>query len=92
MLHKNVKYHWTTQCKGTFLKMKYEIIRDRLLTPYNPGLLLMLTCNANPFGIISVLSHSIDRVEKATVFMSRSLTSTERNYSQLDQEALTIIL
>ncbi|GBL81808.1 Uncharacterized protein K02A2.6 [Araneus ventricosus] len=52
---------------------------------------ITLATDASPVGVAAVLSHIIDNVEKSVAFASRSLTEAERNYSQLDREALAII-
>lgn len=49
-------------------------------------------CNTLPFGVGTVLSHHFpDRQEAPITFFSRTLSSVERNYSQLDKEALAAI-
>ena len=52
----------------------------------------MLMCDASPYGVGAVLSQ-IDKqgVEKPVVYTSCTLISAERNYSQLDKEALALI-
>lgn len=62
-----------------------------MLIPYDSELPLLLACDASPTGIAGVLSHIIKGVERPISFASRSLTSAEMNYSQLDREALAII-
>jgi hypothetical protein len=50
--------------------------------------MIRLACDASPFGL-AVLSHVIpDGPERPVMFTSRSLSKSERNYAQIDKEAL----
>ena len=56
---------------------------------YDPTRPLMMNCNASQYGIGAVLAHkSDDRTDQPIAFASRSLSSAEKDYSQLDKEAL----
>ncbi|XP_046810023.1 uncharacterized protein K02A2.6-like [Lucilia cuprina] len=83
-------FKWSNECREAFNKLKKEIASDRVLMPYDPELPLQLACDASPTGIAGVLSHLVDGEERPIAFASRSLTSAEQNYSQLDREALAI--
>ncbi|GBM25959.1 hypothetical protein AVEN_94395-1 [Araneus ventricosus] len=53
---------------------------------------ISLTYDASSYGVGYVLSYLMpDGREAPIAYASRTLTSTERNYSQLDKEALSII-
>ncbi|XP_054707489.1 uncharacterized protein K02A2.6-like [Uloborus diversus] len=92
LLKKGTTFCWTTECQNTFLKLKKEISSERVLCHYNPKLPIVLQTDASPVGIGAVLSHiTEDGSEKPIMFASRSLTATERNYSQIDKEALSIV-
>lgn len=53
---------------------------------------IILTCVASPDGVGSVLNHVLpDGRETPVEYPSRTLTSAERNDSQIDKEALSIV-
>ncbi|KAF8768286.1 Transposon Tf2-11 polyprotein like [Argiope bruennichi] len=92
LLQKGTKFLWTAECGKAFKALKQEIASDRILCHYDPKLPLVLQTDASPVGIGAVLSHIMpDGSEKPAMFASRSLTKTERNYSQIDKEALSIV-
>lgn len=86
----SVPFKWTKIHSDAFEKVKEEIASERVLVHYNPKLPLLLSVDASPVGICAVLAHPIDSVERPIAFASRTLNSSEKNYSQIDKEALAI--
>ena len=92
MLESNYQWNWTDQCEEAFCKVKAMIVSDLVLTHYDPNLPLQLACDASPVGIGAVLSHVMaDGTERPIPFASRSLSKAERNYAQIDKEALATV-
>ena len=92
MLESNYQWDWTDRCEEAFQKVKVMIASDLVLTHYDPKLPLQLACDASPVGIGAVLSHVMpDGTERPIAFASRSLSKAERNYAQIDKEALATV-
>ncbi|CAA9999561.1 unnamed protein product, partial [Nesidiocoris tenuis] len=87
---KGVEFKWDRDCEVSFEKIKREIASDRVLTHYNPSLPITLATDASPYGLGAVLSNVVDGKELPVAFASRTLSDTEKNYSQIDKEALSI--
>ena len=92
LLEKDRKWTWTPECGKAFNRVKELMQSDNVLVHYDPSLPLRLSCDASPYGLGAVLSHVYPSgEEKPIAFGSRSLNSAERNYSQIDKEALGIV-
>ena len=92
LLEQGKRWNWTTECEEAFHSVKKLITSDMVLTHYDPGRPLRLACDASPVGIGAVLSHIMeDGSERPIAFTSRTLTKAERNYSQIDKEALALV-
>ena len=92
MLESNYQWDWTDRCEEAFQKVKVMIASDLVLTHYDPKLPLQLACDASPVGIGAVPSHVMpDSTERPIAFASRSLSKAERNYAQIDKEALATV-
>ncbi|KAK9701833.1 RNase H-like domain found in reverse transcriptase [Popillia japonica] len=75
-----------------FTELKKEISSDKVLIPYTPELPLILATDASPTGLEAVISHVLpDKSERPIAFASRSLTDSEKNYSQIDKESTAIV-
>ena len=71
---------------------KQLLTTSNLLTHYDATLPLKLAADASQYGQGAFTSHVLpDGVERPVAFASRSLSSSERNYSQIDKEALALV-
>lgn len=71
--------------------MKSLIQLAGMLTHYDPNREMIVTCDASTKGVGAVLYHIMpDGTERPVVMASRSLSPAEKNYSQIDREALAL--
>lgn len=86
-------WEWTSHEAHAFAAVKNLLMSSAVLVQYNECIPLILACDAFPFGVGAVLSHVYSNGKEAPiVFYSRTLSKTERNYSQLDKEALVAVV
>jgi len=87
-----VKWEWTKECEEAFQQSKSELMAVRILVPYDEKRKLILACDASPYGVGAMISYVMDDgQERPIAFASRTLTKSERNYSQIEKEALAIV-
>ena len=92
LLRKDEPWNWTEECQTSFLKIKDALTSTDVLAHYDPSLPLGLACDASSVGVGAVLFHKYpDGSERPIAYASKSLTSAEKHYSQIEQEALSII-
>ena len=95
LIYKLLQHHhklaWGPEQVTAFESAKQQLVSPPLLIHYDPEKPLVLSCDASPYGIGAVLSHTLEGGEKPIAFASRTLASAERNYSLVDKEALAFI-
>ena len=92
LLKDKQKWEWSKECAQAFKTAKDQLTSARVLTHYDPNLPIALAADASAYGIGAVISHIYpDGSERPISFASRTLTSSERNYAQLEKEALSLV-
>ena len=77
---------WSKECEISFLWAKEVLSSEQVLVHYDPQKPLILSVDVSPYGIGAVLSHLMeDGSERPVEFASRTLSSAERNYSQIEE-------
>ncbi|XP_061707861.1 uncharacterized protein K02A2.6-like [Cydia pomonella] len=92
LLRAGARWEWTPRHEAAFERMKGELASERVLAHFDPSARLLLSVDAGPAGLGAVLSQiGVDGVERPLAYGSRSLTDSERNYSQLHKEATALV-
>ena len=92
LLKKDVQWKWTSECQKAYDVCKQSLTSDTLLVHYDLNRKLRLACDASSYGLGAVLSHVMDDgQERPIAYASRTLSQTEKNYAQIEREALSIV-
>ena len=92
LMKKDRQWTWGEEEEKAWRKIKKLLSSAEVLCHYNPVLPIRLACDASSFGVAAVLSHLMpDGGERPVAYASKSLSDAEKNYSQLDKEALAIV-
>ncbi|XP_055701767.1 uncharacterized protein K02A2.6-like [Phlebotomus papatasi] len=88
----NAQWKWTSDCQHAFNQLKAILSSNLLLTHYDPVLPITVAGDASEVGIGCVGYHTYpDGSVKAFHHASRTLTDTEKRYSQIEKEGLALI-
>lgn len=87
----NKEFIWDDSCKTAFKAVKDVLSSAKVLVHYDPKKQISLATDASPYGVSAIISHTDNNADRPIAYASRSLTSAEKNYSQLEREALAII-
>ena len=92
LLKKGEPWCWGQDQEKAFQAGKDLLQSSQVLAHFDETAPIILSCDASPYGIGCVLS-LVDRQlgERPVAFYSRSLTETQKRYSQTDREGLAII-
>ena len=92
LLQKDQEFLWSPQCEEGFNNAKESLSSSHVLVHYNPSLPVILESDASQYGIGAVILHLFPNGdERPIAYASRSLNSSEKNYSQIETESLAII-
>ena len=90
--HADVEWQWTTACQTAFDTLLRAIADATTLAHFDARLPIILATDASNYGLGAVLLHRYpDRSERPIAHASKTLSAAEQNYSQIEEEALSII-
>ena len=91
LLNKGQKWKWSHNCEKAFNMAKRMLSSSALLVHFDSKREVIMTCDAYQYGIWAVLIHINDNNDEQPIaFGSRTLHPAEKNYSQIEKEALAV--
>ena len=92
LLCKRARWVWNKACQEAFMKLKAQLASAEVLAHYDMHLPLKLDCDASAYGLGAVLSHKFpDGTERPIAYASRTLSTAEQNYAQIEKEGLALV-
>ena len=91
LLEKSSVWYFDDVHRREIDNLKSIITQAPVLKFYDPNLPLRISCDASAFGLGAVLEQKFDDDWYAIAYASRSLSSAEQNYCQLEKETLSIV-
>lgn len=89
---KDVKFIWESKHDEAFSEIKKIMNSKLVLTHYDPNKKLVVAADASSYGIGASLMHEFsDGSLHPIIFASSSLNPAEKNYSQIEREALALV-
>ena len=85
-------FEWTPARDTAFRELKAALAAPAVLMPYDDKLPLGISADASSYGLGAVLFHQLENgQERPVYYASRTLNEHEKNYSQIEKEALAIV-
>ena len=87
----DVKIKWGPQEMEAFNKLKNSITSEDVMAYFDPGIPISVSCEASFHeGLSSGLFQETEKGNQPVHFISRTMTKTEKRYSQTEKDALSI--
>ncbi|XP_051545274.1 uncharacterized protein K02A2.6-like [Myxocyprinus asiaticus] len=92
LLDQSATWQWGAKRKMVYAQAKQLLQTDKVLVHYDEKKPLAVVCDTSPYGLGALLFHmERDGQERPLCFASRTMTTTERNYAQIDKKALAVV-
>ena len=91
LLRAKEEWSWGKEQEQAFQKSKDVLVGSSVLMHFDLNKPIVVVADSSAYGIGAVLCHKVNGVEHPVCFASRTLNSAERNYSQLEKEALALV-
>ena len=92
LLSSRNQWRWDGAQENSFLKVKAALTSSETLCAFNPSLDTIVSADASSYGVGAVLRQKQpeDQMLRPVAYISRVLSDTEKNYAQIEKEALAV--
>ena len=90
-LAKDVTFEWSQECEATFDKLKMMLVSPPIMRSPNWDLPFEIMCDASDYAIGAVLSKREDKKEFVIYYASKTLDSSQSNYTTTKKKFLAVI-
>ena len=87
LLKADQPFIWTDAQKSAFASLKGVLSSNQVLATFTPHKKVTLYCDASPVGIGAIMEQD----GRPVAFISKTLSSAERGYAQIEREGLAIV-
>ena len=87
LLKKEATWQWNQEQQTAFEKLKAALSSETVMTYFNPNRETEIIVDASPVGLSGIMLQE----GKVVCYASKSLTETEKRYSQTEKENLAIV-
>ena len=92
LLQTDTLWKWTPTEQEAFKRSKELLLSSTVVVHFNPELPIVLACDASAYRVGAILAHKMpDGSERPVGFASRTLSKTEKGYSQIEKEGLSCV-
>lgn len=91
LLKKDTPWKWSKIEEDAFVALEKLTLNSQTLLHYDHTLSLYLSCDASSCSAGAVLSHKMNGQFRPVAFASCTLTSSQKSYSQIKEEAFSIV-
>lgn len=91
LLKAKTPWNWGEAQEKAFQASKEALIKSKALVHFDGDKPIVVAADSSSYGIGAVLYHRVGDTEFPVCFSSRTLSSAEKNYSQLEKEALAMV-